>query len=433
VASDWIPLYFAQFAASQASALATLQEPFTLITAGQGAASQSVLNDPTAAEAFVSDISDFCSPLGVTTVLLGKDPSGTFTRATNPGTVGTGYVMQRNASYRDADQDGYENQLDTCPKITNISGDPRLTGSTGPNANGIDGACDVSASASVDVDGDVFKNRQDNCPQSSNATQSEAELHVSQPDNGPQTDGIGNTCDTGTAGAVGTGTDHCTGVAVVDRVIQNGLCISISLSTTVGNGRYHVQENVVAKCFGGTDADGDGYCTTTDASDSGGCAPHCAIVHDGWLPGTQPLDGGDSDGDGFTDAQETFMSQCIPGGLLTCSAHVLTPNVYSAAGTAPALDATKSCAQTTVADDEQPLDNWPLDFNDDRADNLTDVFLVVPGLNLSIDQPPSSGPIPTVRMDISDDGAVNLTDVFLVVPKLNLDCAGAGVPAWSQQ
>jgi hypothetical protein len=418
LAGTWVPLYFAQFDASQAAALDTLQEPLNLINANEGHPSVSVLNDPTAAVASPSTITDFCTPLHVTTTLLGKDPSNTFTRATNPSTPQTGFILQRNASLRDLDQDGLENQLDTCPLVANISGDPRIPGSTGPNGNGIDGACDTSGSSSNNVDGDNFLNRQDNCPLISNPLQTESERGVLQADNGPQVDGIGDPCDTSTAGGVGTGVDHCTGVAPTVQIKQNGQCISITLSPTVGNGRYLVKENVIAKCFGSIDQDHDGYCAptigvtgTTDNADSGSCAnttpPNCAVRHNAWPGGTHPgLSSGcgpgspDSDCDGFSDTMETYLG----------------------------TDATKSCAQTPTANDEVPLDNWPFDFNDDQKVSLSDVLKYSPVFNTFVNTPGSS-----TRFDLNNDGAINLSDVLKFSPVFNMFCAQAGVPPWSQQ
>ena len=439
VAGSWIPLYFAQFDSTQAAAIAALPEPLSLVTAAMGSMSQVILNDPTQSVASVSSITDFCTPLNSTSMLLGTSPGGTFIRAKNPAVAGTYFNLQYNASFRDTDQDGIENPFDTCPTLVNISGDPRVLANSGPNGNGIDGSCDTTGSSSDDVDGDVFKNRQDNCPLVSNPLQTESELHVSQADNGPMIDNIGNACDAGsTAGGIGTGADGCTGIAAAVQVKQNGQCISITLSNTVGNGRYIAKTNVVAKCIGAseTDADLDGYCASSGDTDSG---PHAAVLHPAWAAGSAPKSGDDSDKDTFTDAQETALSTCFVGGLYPC---VGTSGVYDRTAitvtTSVTLgtDTTKSCAQTAAPGDEQPLDNWPMDFNDDQTSDLTDIFKIVPGLNLYVDQPPSSGGITTGRMDLSGDGAVDLTDIFKIVPALNTNCANGsapGIPAWSQQ
>jgi Thrombospondin type 3 repeat len=436
VVGTWTPLYFVQFDSSQAAQLDTLIAPINLIKSAEGDPSISVLNDPTAPPS-PSTINDFCTPLHVQTMLLGKDPSNTFTRATNPTAIGTGYVLQYDASFRDTDQDGVENPFDTCPTLVNISGDPRTAGSMGPNGNGIDAACDNTGNASFDVDGDGFQNRQDNCPLVANPTQLESELGTSAPDNGPSIDEIGDACDSGTAGGVGSGVDHCTGVAVAVRIKQNGQCISITLSPTVANGRYMVKTNVIAKCFGGTDADGDGYCSLQDAADAPGGSD--AVIHNAWAAGS-PMLSVDSDGDHFSDAQETYMSTCFVGGLLPCAAGTVVSGNYLNSATAPGTDSTKSCAQTPTPGDEGPLDNWPFDFNNDQVADLTDVFKIVPGLNQAVNQPPLSGTIPTVRMDLNQDGVVDLSDIFKLVPALNTSCAiaigqpgSAGIPPWSQQ
>jgi Thrombospondin type 3 repeat/Dockerin type I domain len=410
VVGTWTPLYFVQFDSSQAAALDTLLAPINLINSAEGDPSISVLNDPTAAPS-PSTINDFCTPLHVQTMLLGKDPSNTFTRATNPAAIGTGFVLQYDASFRDTDQDGVENPFDTCPTLVNISGDPRTAGSMGPNGNGIDAACDNTGNASFDVDGDGFQNRQDNCPLVSNPTQLESELGTSAPDNGPSVDEIGDACDSGTAGGVGTGVDHCTGVALAIQIKQNGQCISITLSPTVANGRYEVKQNVIAKCFGGTDADGDGYCApgagvtgTTDSADSGACQttspPSCTVRHNAWSGATHPGLVSDSDKDGFSDTMETYLG----------------------------TDATKPCAQTSTANDEQPLDNWPFDFNDDQRANISDVLKYIPVFNTFVNTPGSS-----TRYDLNNDGAINISDVLRFIPVFNMTCAQAGVPPWSQQ
>ncbi len=104
--------------------------------------------------------------------------------------------------------------------------------------------------------------------------------------------------------------------------------------------------------------------------------------------GLWPWPANDSDCDGFTDASETFM------------------------GTLPQ----QRCSPTTTPD--HAPDEWPADYNNDQAANLTDIFLMVPHLN-TLDTDPGSSP----RYDISGEGAINLTDIFLLVPFLNMSCA----------
>ncbi len=68
---------------------------------------------------------------------------------------------------RDADGDGYENSLDTCPLALNV-GNPRITGDGDLDSDGLDAVCDpndnVAGGTNSDEDGDGYLNRQDNCP-----------------------------------------------------------------------------------------------------------------------------------------------------------------------------------------------------------------------------------------------------------------------------
>jgi hypothetical protein len=64
----------------------------------------------------------------------------------------------------DADGDGYENDLDTCPLDPNV-GDPHVPGSGDADSDGLDAACDPDDNTtSMDEDLDLYPNRQDNCP-----------------------------------------------------------------------------------------------------------------------------------------------------------------------------------------------------------------------------------------------------------------------------
>ena len=52
---------------------------------------------------------------------------------------------------------------------------------------------------------------------------------------------------------------------------------------------YDRHRTFEAKCVGGTDADHDGYCISSDSFDSGNCGPrlsdgstHCAARHNAW-------------------------------------------------------------------------------------------------------------------------------------------------------
>jgi Thrombospondin type 3 repeat len=390
IAGNWIPIYFAQFASG---ALTPLAQPFGSFNANMGQPAVTVLNDPSATTASPGNITDYCTPMNAITMLLGT-PSGT-NRVTNPGSSGTVLFQQYHSSQRDTDQDGYENQIDTCPANVN-AGNPRVSGGGDTDGDGIDNSCDTSPGTTSDEDGDGFANRGDVCPQVSDPTQAEGELALGgQPDKGPRSDGIGDACETG-----------------VVSLTQNGQSVSISLSSSVSNGRYMLVDNVVAKCIAGTDADGDGYCvsggTTTDNADSGSCAsavpPNCATRHSQWTGANHPALQMDTDHDYFSDAIETYLG----------------------------TDPTKSCAQVATANNEAPLDNWPLDLNDDRLSGGADVVSFGPVFNKSV---AAVGP----RRDFNVDGLVGGADVLSYSQAFSKRCGSVGtgtnlgIPDWSQQ
>jgi hypothetical protein len=87
--------------------------PFARVTPSMGTVLVTLLNDPTATTPSVSVITDFSSPLGTTTGLVGV--------ATMPSAAGnhlSGVITQ---SIRDADSDGFDNGFDTCPWVDNLS------------------------------------------------------------------------------------------------------------------------------------------------------------------------------------------------------------------------------------------------------------------------------------------------------------------------
>jgi hypothetical protein len=147
-------------------------------------------------------ITDFCTPLTSHNISFGvsednvretpdidesgypvninpKDASITFT------TVGVGQ--------RDADLDGLENSLDTCPFDANI-GDPRIPYDGDLDFDGLDAACDPNDDPETqgtksDQDDDGYQNRQDNCPLAANGEDSTNQ-------NDEDEDQIGDACDT---------------------------------------------------------------------------------------------------------------------------------------------------------------------------------------------------------------------------------------------
>jgi hypothetical protein len=187
----------------------------------------SVLNDPTA-ELEPGSITDFCTPLASNTTSFGitkdnpdtaADESG-YAGRTNPTTAGDYTFTTFTISQGDADGDGIENDLDTCPFDVN-EGDPRVAGDGDPDNDGLDNVCDPEPEvANTDQDDDVYLNRGDNCPL------------VSNPDN-EDSDGdrIGDVCDT-----EGNGPD------VVDG---EGVAVTLTETVTITGGVAETPEPTV--------------------------------------------------------------------------------------------------------------------------------------------------------------------------------------------
>ena len=153
------------------------------------------------AEPMPAAITDFCTPLVSTATFFGVTKDDVWTAGIDEGGVPL-LVNPQDGSYtfavvsnglRDADGDGYENALDTCPYDTNL-GSPRISYDGGDvDADGLDAACDpnddpVTGGTSSDEDHDGYLNRQDNCPLVKNGedmtNQADADL-----------DQIGDVCD----------------------------------------------------------------------------------------------------------------------------------------------------------------------------------------------------------------------------------------------
>ena len=99
---------------------------------------------------------------------------------------------------RDADNDSYQNSMDTCPFQAN-AGNPTILADGDIDQDGLDTACDpnddpVSGGANSDEDGDGYLNRQDNCPLIANGQDTSEEATGNQ--NDEDFDVIGDVCDT---------------------------------------------------------------------------------------------------------------------------------------------------------------------------------------------------------------------------------------------
>jgi len=153
-----------------------------------------VLNDPAAAPV----------PAPITDVCAQWDRNEHFWpwSSDNPDTFANedGYLLRRNPSdwgnYNfatfvrprpDADWDGIENQLDTCPLHGNWDENPR--DGNGPDGDGLDSACDPwPEEYNPDQDDDGYLNRGDNCPRMANGLSGNNQLDTDR-------DGIGDACD----------------------------------------------------------------------------------------------------------------------------------------------------------------------------------------------------------------------------------------------
>jgi hypothetical protein len=133
-------------------------------------------------------ITDFCTPLTSTSFTLGKTPDGV-QLFVNPK-AGEYEFTAISLGLADADGDGYENSLDTCPYDKN-TGNPRITEDGDADRDGLDAACDPDdTETNSDEDADGYLNRGDNCPLVANGeedTSNQADRDLDQ---------IGDVCDT---------------------------------------------------------------------------------------------------------------------------------------------------------------------------------------------------------------------------------------------
>ncbi len=169
-----------------------------------------VLQDPTAPASPDDAVSDFCSPLSVSTTVFGvtednpntSTDEGGFAYRTNPAD-GAYSFLTFITSLPDADNDGHENPLDPCPLTPDPNWDPRgpaYQPGSDDDADGLPNSCDPDplnrpmVPPEFDEDRDSWMNRFDNCPLVKNGP---AEEDIPGVGNNTDSDGdgIGDACD----------------------------------------------------------------------------------------------------------------------------------------------------------------------------------------------------------------------------------------------
>jgi hypothetical protein len=166
---------------------------YSLITVLQNTGDPGAISTPGA-------ITDSCSPVTSLATTFGVTRNNPATAADEGGTAvltvpdpGTYEAHALLFSNRDEDNDGVENQMDTCATIANV-GNPTIAFSGDVDGDGLDAACDPNDNAfEQDQDGDSFLNRGDNCPLFTNGDNIGPPVNTAQDD--VDRDGIGNVCD----------------------------------------------------------------------------------------------------------------------------------------------------------------------------------------------------------------------------------------------
>jgi hypothetical protein len=165
-----------------------------------------------------SAITDFCSPLETSTTTFKVVRS-------NPAADGSYTFVSFTQSQRDADNDGIENGMDSCPTIKNPGWDPRDNGYPGDRDHDrLPDNCDDLPDDLVgpppngrtnDHDGDGYYNAQDNCPLARNSKDIENALASGDNNQADRDfDGIGDSCDTNPDTADGEPITRCLATVV---------------------------------------------------------------------------------------------------------------------------------------------------------------------------------------------------------------------------
>ena len=369
----------------------TKTHPFAKLDKSVGWTTVIMLNDPASPVFSVSSINDFCTELGTNGMVLGMadtdhDGVGDTAQVTAPSAAGAYHASERTQGQRDADGDGIDNDMDTCPYTPNLQ-DPFT--STGPENDHFDEACDPSpgvdtqgapANQPGDHDGDYYSNAQDLCP---------AVQHIA-PDQLPPNDGgtgeadneriIGNTAGAPDGGPLG---DFIGDGCDTDDILSDGDFFNVIYTDSF--------------CIGLTDGDEDGWCAGSglgtdidDAvfDDTGGSESRQMSDDEPAIPVVLP----DTDGDGTVDFAEWSIG----------------------------TDPDNACSLITGHD------AWKQDFNQDRFINLVDLNkLLPPPLGSWGSSPGSACDCYVVRRDINPpsagnewgpDGFINLVDLNQMLP-----------------
>jgi hypothetical protein len=225
-----------------------------------------------------------------------------------------------------------------------------LSGSTNPTAS------TQMLTCAPDADGDGVADSVDNCPNTPNANQANADG-----------DSFGDAC------------DPCANDMANDAD-NDGVCVGMGFMAPKIGGNDNCP---AATNPGQENADGDMF---GDACDG------CPMTMTAWS--VPPDDNPDCDGFPRTTQQEMRGPE-------------------SSIGTDPDL----ACARTTMANDErgpafgEPLSPWPVDINDDRKVGLADILSYIPVYL-------TTGPMPPYnpRYDLNTDNKIGLADILTYVP-----------------